>query len=794
MPTFWQDLLTSFERRRSRFHIPFAGMQNNLAEQSSRQREQQQRPLSHRPQWEYAVDPVTNESAFERLWKKNRVESTANSVRQIDFTASSPSNPVLSRSRTSATVVRLDDIARVVEQATSNFRQRTKQPPEPVPSPPRDVGKSTCVPCKQQPANAATHQPPGGGRSDIHDHHHQQRTAPPPPRVSSDSDTFANQRRQNNDREASGNNTAGSDLLFTQDPTSSFDYGDPPTAASTAVPRGQQACTGNQWMANNDVSARSNPRQGHGGAQRHNSNSFQPASSFGEDEFGDDDDDLLAALDLEETINSRKTSASRTSPSRGPLKTINGGNDNVNTWNSTGNSNGGQGYGSTGNQYTNEINGGSYGNSNYPSNDYQSHSNDYYQSNSNNYQSSGYNDQSNEISNGGYNNHASGYNNDRGRFNNNYSGGGEGQYGHNDYGNSSSGYGGNGGRGGYSNNGYQDNGGYSNSYDQYSGVSSYAQSQQVGEAKNVFSELKTMFGHDRFRPGQQEVIENAMRGRDVFVLLPTGGGKSLCYQLPAWCQPGLSVVISPLLALMEDQVQSMVRAGVESVFLNSTQSYEDEQQFIVQRLNQLTPHGGIKLLYVTPEKLTHSGMIRGIIQSLSRRNLVSRFVVDEAHCLSDWGHDFRPDYKNLRNLRHDYPNVPIMALTATANEQVVKDSMQVLGMRNAFVFRSSFNRPNLHYEVRKKDTKTIDTICDYIAERRGDSGVVYCLSRKDCENVSDKLNSKLREKGIRNIHVSFYHADLDPAEKARRHNEWSSGRIAVLCATIAFGMGSKSSA
>jgi bloom syndrome protein len=145
-----------------------------------------------------------------------------------------------------------------------------------------------------------------------------------------------------------------------------------------------------------------------------------------------------------------------------------------------------------------------------------------------------------------------------------------------------------------------------------------------------------MFGHSGFRPGQQEVIEQAMKGNDVFVLMPTGGGKSLCYQLPAWCCPGISVVISPLLSLIEDQVQSMTKTGVQSVFLNSTQKWEGEQQNIISNLNNVPAHGGIKLLYITPEKLTHSNMIKGIFKTLSNRGLISRFVVDEAHCLSDW--------------------------------------------------------------------------------------------------------------------------------------------------------------
>jgi len=307
--------------------------------------------------------------------------------------------------------------------------------------------------------------------------------------------------------------------------------------------------------------------------------------------------------------------------------------------------------------------------------------------------------------------------------------------------------------------------------------------------KDIHGENRRKFGHKTFRPGQQEIIEQAVSGRDVFVLMPTGGGKSLCYQLPAWCCPGLSVVISPLLSLIQDQVQSMTKLGVESVFLNSSQDYETEQRDITRRLFATTAESGVKLLYLTPEKLRHSNMIQGLLARLYENNLLNRFVVDEAHCLSDWGHDFRPDYQNLFTLRESFPGVPLMALTATANEKVVKDAISALRMKqDCYLYKSSFNRPNLHYEVRKKDSKAEDSICDYIAERQNDSntpsGVIYCLSRKDCEKLSEKLQEKLNKRGLRSIRVSFYHAELDPYEREKRHKDWSIGNLSVLCATI----------
>lgn len=311
-----------------------------------------------------------------------------------------------------------------------------------------------------------------------------------------------------------------------------------------------------------------------------------------------------------------------------------------------------------------------------------------------------------------------------------------------------------------------------------------------GNVKDMVAENRRKFGHKTFRPGQMEVIENAMKGRDVFVLMPTGGGKSLCYQLPAWCCPGLTVVISPLLSLIQDQVQSLTKLGIQSVYLSSNQDYETEQIEITRRLLETSMHEGIKLLYITPEKLSNSNQMQGILRRLHSRRLVSRFVIDEAHCLSDWGHDFRPDYNRLGLIRSEFPGVPLMALTATANEKVVNDAIRVLGMQNPYRYVSSFNRPNLRYEVRKKDGKTIEAIAGYIATRPNDSGVIYCLSRKDCENLSAKLQEVVRAKpGCSRVRVSFYHAELDATEREQRHRDWSNGCLSVLCATVAFGMG-----
>src|SRR5580700_10338014 len=237
--------------------------------------------------------------------------------------------------------------------------------------------------------------------------------------------------------------------------------------------------------------------------------------------------------------------------------------------------------------------------------------------------------------------------------------------------------------------------------------------------------LKRYFGFASFRPWQREIISDTLAGKDVFALLPTGGGKSLCFQLPALLRPGLTLVVSPLIALMKDQVDAMQAAGVGATFLNSALATGESRQ----RLRGLHQHE-YRLLYVAPERL----MLSGFLEDLQRWN-VNLIAVDEAHCISEWGHDFRPEYRQLAELRGRFPNVPMMALTATATERVRADIVKLLQLRQPSVFVASFNRPNLNYRVLAK-SKPSAQVLDFLRARPRDSGIIYCQSRKGAEALA----------------------------------------------------------
>jgi ATP-dependent DNA helicase RecQ len=283
--------------------------------------------------------------------------------------------------------------------------------------------------------------------------------------------------------------------------------------------------------------------------------------------------------------------------------------------------------------------------------------------------------------------------------------------------------------------------------------------------------LKQYFGFTSFRPLQEEIIRDALADRDVFALLPTGGGKSLCFQLPALARPGLTLVVSPLIALMKDQVDSMKAAGIPATFLNSSLE-PDESRARLRGLH----NGEYRLLYVAPERL----MIPGFLDDLQRWQ-VNLVAVDEAHCISEWGHDFRPEYRQLAELRPRFPNVPFMALTATATERVREDIVRLLHLREPACYVASFNRPNLTYRVLAK-AGPYEQAFAYIKQRPRESGIIYCHSRKNAESVAEKLNAD-------GVKARPYHAGLTGDERARNQELFLRDEIRVICATIAFGMG-----
>ena len=285
------------------------------------------------------------------------------------------------------------------------------------------------------------------------------------------------------------------------------------------------------------------------------------------------------------------------------------------------------------------------------------------------------------------------------------------------------------------------------------------------------SRLKQTFGYDGFRPLQREIMDASLEGRDAVAILPTGAGKSLCYQLPALVREGLTVVVSPLIALMKDQVDQLEASGVAATFLNSTLEANEARR----RIDGLNS-GEYQLLYVAPERL----MLPDFLARLQGWKIAA-LAVDEAHCISEWGHDFRPEYRRLKEVRHLIPGIPVLALTATATERVREDIVKQLELRDPAVFLASFNRPNLKYQVVAKAGAAAQ-VCNFANARREDSGIVYCQSRKSTE----ALAATLRGQGFSAV---AYHAGLDPQERARNQDAFLRDEAKIVCATVAFGMG-----
>lgn len=285
--------------------------------------------------------------------------------------------------------------------------------------------------------------------------------------------------------------------------------------------------------------------------------------------------------------------------------------------------------------------------------------------------------------------------------------------------------------------------------------------------------LKKFFGYSEFRPLQAEIIQHILQKKDALVLMPTGGGKSICYQLPAIYLPGITLVISPLIALMKDQVEGLIANGIPAASLNSMMSDSEQQQ-----VKQLCIQGKIKLLYISPER------VKAEADWFLPRLDISLIAIDEAHCVSHWGHDFRPEYTQLAILKERFPNVPVIALTATADKVTRTDIIEQLRLNNPQVFISSFDRPNLSLTIRRGLNKKekIKSIVHFIRQHRDQCGIIYCMKRSDTEMLVEELS-------LFQIKATAYHAGLSPQKREQAQNDFIHDRVDVVCATVAFGMG-----
>ncbi|UAX41910.1 DNA helicase RecQ [Pasteurella canis] len=294
---------------------------------------------------------------------------------------------------------------------------------------------------------------------------------------------------------------------------------------------------------------------------------------------------------------------------------------------------------------------------------------------------------------------------------------------------------------------------------------------QIALKRTALDVLHSVFGYQHFRLGQEEVINATLQGKDSFVIMATGNGKSLCYQIPALCFEGLTLVISPLISLMKDQVDQLLANGIEADYLNSSQTFS-EQQAVHNKIMS----GRLKLLYVSPEKV----MTNSFFHLISHCQ-VSFVAIDEAHCISQWGHDFRPEYSQLGGLKSCFPNAPIMALTATADYATRKDILLHLNLHDPYIYIGSFDRPNIRYTLVEK-YKPMEQLCRFVLAQKGKSGIIYCNSRNKVERIAESLRNK-------GISAQAYHAGLEASQREQVQRAFQRDNVQVVVATIAFGMG-----